>query len=88
MPKIKKVTVVHKCQCNRCGQVAHVETGKEHFSCKGFTPEFYSKIPANLRDIRGRKGTWVLWTAPVLQVASEEPIEETPPTLRCPVSAS
>lgn len=76
MPKIKKVTVVHKCECNRCGQVAHVEPGKEHFACKGFTETFFSKIPANLRDIRGRKGTWVLWVAPVLQVATPEPSVE------------
>ena len=64
----KKIrTIVKKCVCSTCGDIAFVEPGLQHFYCKGLEKSFLAKLPASMRNMTnpGRKGTWVLYEAPV-----------------------
>lgn len=61
MPKIKKTTVVVKCQCTTCKQVAHVQAGTQHFYCNGIKVE--KPMPTHLYNRikhpdESRKGKW------------------------------
>jgi hypothetical protein len=72
MAKRAKVkTVVVKCQCSTCEQVAFVEAGKPHVYCKGLPQRIIDKMPATMRGITNpnRKGTWVEFVSPKEQAA-------------------
>ena len=60
MAKKKVVTVVSKCACSICGQVASVVAGGEHNYCLGFSQAFFAKAPSLKGRLRGpTKGVWV-----------------------------
>lgn len=81
MAKAKTITVVIKCQCNVCGQVSHVEPGKEHFYCNGI--KTVRPLPLMFKDLRHpnpkRKGVWQEWSASQLQSAILEPSQTEAP---------
>lgn len=59
--KKKIKTVVVKCECSTCGQVAHVEANKPHAFCKGIRLSILERMPAMFRDLTNpnKKGKWV-----------------------------
>ena len=81
MAKIKKITVVSKCQCNVCGQVAFVELGTSHHFCHGINLLPGQRLPAMFSGLvnPNRKGTWNLWTAPMVPELQSAIIEPTMP---------
>ena len=59
MPKVRKTTVVVKCQCSVCGQVAFVEEGGQHFHCRGI--KLVKPLPSMFSHLckSDNKGTWL-----------------------------
>ena len=68
MAKAKVKTVVAKCRCSTCQQVAFVEPGKAHHYCRGLEQTLVDRLPVEFKDLTNpkRKGTWEIWTAPVV----------------------
>ena len=62
MGKRKTVTVVSKCQCSVCGQVAFVVPGVEHHHCHGIKLRPGMKLPPAFSDLRkpDSKGKWAV----------------------------
>jgi hypothetical protein len=57
MAKVKVRKVVVKCECSRCGQVAHVEPYNSHVFCRGF--KVVKPLPALFDKLQGKnKGMW------------------------------
>lgn len=65
MPKPKKITVVSKCICNVCGQVANVVVNTEHHYCRGIKVLPGKTLPLMFATLTHpdphKRGTWVLW---------------------------
>ena len=63
MAKVKKTTVVVKCECSVCGQVAHVEAGTQHHFCRGI--RLVGPLPTMFMSLSkpDNKGTWQPWEA-------------------------
>lgn len=68
--KSKVKTVVVKCECSRCGQVASVEANKAHVFCRGF--KIVKPLPALFSELSNpnKKGTWVPIPAPKEETAT------------------
>jgi hypothetical protein len=80
MPKAKTITVVSKCQCSACGQIASVVIGTQHFHCRGI--RLLKPLPAMFSGlINPRKGTWELYVAPVVEPALHIAMSEPAPLL-------
>ena len=57
--KAKQATVVVKCACSVCGQIAHVSAGREHTYCVGFPESYFVAHPAMRGRLKGtRRGVW------------------------------
>lgn len=74
--KAKKIVKsVVKCQCSKCGQVSHVSPQTEHAFCRGF--KIHKPLPAMFANLCGKvKGTWEVYAAPSVQIATTEPTPE------------
>lgn len=64
--KPKKKDPIHtvKCECNRCGDIAFVIPGNEHFTCRGFDKAFTQKATkALLNRMKSNhpKGIWMAY---------------------------
>lgn len=91
MAKAKKVTVVSKCVCNVCGQIAHVVVGTEHHYCRGIKvlpgkalPPMFSQL---MHPDPSRRGSWVLWSPPPPVVEEVAPDLHTAITEPAPAEA-
>lgn len=76
MAKVKVKTVVVKCQCTTCNQVAYVEEGTVHYHCNGI--KLVKPLPAMFRDLKHpdpkRKGVWALYVEPSTLTETNEAI--------------
>lgn len=59
----KSPTVVVKCECSTCGQIAHVVPGTLHHYCRGM--RLVGPLPGLFSGLSkpDNKGTWRVWQA-------------------------